>query len=204
MKLRKIFLLISILAIMGGVNSAHADLTCTLNRSTTGASVSGTLTVNTIGTVAATNITAWNITVTTTNPVNFTQSNSTLDLGSAAPTMVSTANSLTITPVAAASLPSGGTSRFYIHIGGFSGQFYTLGNQNHPMMGTSSLEIFRYSGTGADQVINNSPPASLNLTCTCVTDANVTCPSTPTPISAPSGLIFDKEPQIYSEEIGFQ
>ena len=50
--------------------------------------------------------------------------------------------------------------------GGPSGQFYGLFNSNHPFMGPSSAEVFRYSGSGADQVINNSPPAELNLPCT--------------------------------------
>ena len=200
MKLRKISLLISML-VMGGVNYAHADLTCTLNQSTTGASASGTLTVNSIGSgLTATNFTAWNITVTTNNSVNFTQSNSTLVLaGSVPPTVVSTASSLTITPVAAASLPVGGDSYFDIDIGGFSGQFYGLFSYE----GMGSFETFRYDGTSTGQIINNSPPTSLNLTCTCVTGGGVTCPGTT--VSAPIDFSFNhKQPETYSEEISIK
>lgn len=167
-----------------------------LNRSITGASATGTLTVNTIGSgLTASNFTAWNITVTTTNPVNFTQSNSALVLaGSVPPTVVSTANSLTITPVTP--LPTGGDSYFDINIGGFSGQFYGLFNYD----GMSPFETFRYSGTGADQVVNNSPPASLNLSCTCAVGGGVTsCGGT---VSAPIDFSFNhKQPETYSDEI---
>ena len=148
-------------------------LTCMLDRSVPGASAVGTVTVDTLGSVAAINFTAWDIAVTTTNNVVLTHLNSVLDLGDHAPAITATANSLTIVPEPAGSLPDGGSSNFGFVKDGYSGQFYGLFHGN--MMGSpSSAEVFRYGGSGAEQVINDSPPAELNLPCTCVD-----CPAAP-------------------------
>jgi hypothetical protein len=192
--------LLIVMLCYGGVNSALAALTCTLNQSYGGASASGTITVSTIGTVAAANFTAWNVVVTVNSSTgSLTQSNSTLDLGSAPPTITSTANSLTITPVPMASLGTSGTSNFWMYTGGYAVQYNLMNDAS--MAPPTSMEAFIPVGTSSpDQVYNTSPPASLVLSCTCVTDSNVTCPSTPT--SAPIDFSFNhKQPQTYSEEI---
>lgn len=189
------------LSVISGLHTAQADLTCNLNRSVTGASAVGTLTVNTIGSgLTASNFTAWNITVTTTTPFTLTNLNSAMDLGNSPPSIVSTANSLTITPAALSSLAVGQNSRFYINIGGATGQFYDLenGNMGGPGGGTYSSEVFRYSGSGADQIINSSPPASLNLTCSCSVGGGITSCGT---VSAPIDLNFAKQPTTFATEI---
>jgi len=203
MKLQKISLFIIMLAIIGG-NSAHADLTCTLNRSITGASVSGTLTVNTIGTVAAANITAWDITVTVNlSTGNITQSNSTLDLGSNPPTITSTANSLIITPIPSANLTSTQASSFYLFRGDYFVQ-YSLKNSNG-RNGPRTTETFIPAGTSsADQIYNMTGPASLNLTCTCAVGGGVTSCSSGSPVSAPIDLKMNNEVETYSEEISIK
>ncbi|MDD2815117.1 MAG: hypothetical protein PHP00_05185 [Thiotrichaceae bacterium] len=197
------YLSLFIVALLSISFSANATLTCSLNRTIAGASVAGTITVDTIGNVTAANITAWNITVTTISSVNFTNTNSVLDLGTDAPTMTATASALTITPIPLATLTSGQTSQFHINIGGFSGQFYGLFNAGATIGGpgggmpASSSEVFRFSGIGAEQVINYSPPASLNLTCTCA--APLVCSSGA--VSAPIGLSLGEKPVMFSKEI---
>jgi hypothetical protein len=109
--------------------------------------------------------------------------------------MVSTANSLTITPIdltTLSALGNGKISQFFISIGGASGQFYGLiytgAVAGTPPDPAYSVEVFRYGAAGAAQIINNSPPASLVLSC-----------GNPTPASV--DLISEKRPQTFSTEI---
>jgi hypothetical protein len=225
MQFSKNVLLISILSICG-INHAHAALTCSLNQSTTNSgntgSAIGTFTLDKIGTLAISNFTAWNINLTTPAASQaLTNSNSAITFAdpqgytSSDPTMVSTATSLTITPTAfSISYPTlGAASSFLIKHNTITTAYYALLHRGPDDPGPGLMypaypdkELF-YVGNGTanslgtDSIENSGTiPASLVLSCTCVTDSNVTCPSTPT--SAPIDFSFNhKQPQTYSEEI---
>lgn len=213
MKLRKICLLISILSILGGVNSTHADLTCMLNQTSGTGSATGTLTIDTIGTVAPANITAWSIVVAANGNTASAMTNtsgSALDFGTKTPTMVSTASSLTIT-LATIDSPSawGGSDKSRFCVRAENPGFCANSDPSYMLTAEKSGPTFgeniRFDGATGNQIWTiKTAPVSITLPCTCAVGGGVTSCSSGSPgspVSAPSGLIFDKEPQIYSEEI---
>lgn len=197
------FLKISLLFIMlwGEINSAHAALTCTLSQSSGAGSATGTLTVGRIGTnLTYSDITAWNISI-TVNSSTGNLTNGSIDTScTIPPTIVSTANSLTITPEPnPPGNPTYDSSCFHISNGT---QMYGLRNEWLFPGSVNRWELFIPAGTSSpDHVYNSSPPSSLNLTCTCAVGSGVTSCSSGSPVSASVDLISNKQPQTYPEEI---
>jgi hypothetical protein len=236
MVFRKISLVF--IALFAWGNSAHAALTCHLNQSftyTTGAntgnngSAVGTFTLDKIGTLATSNFTAWSILITTNDVVSpiintftLTETNSSIIFAdpsgaynSSDPVMVSTANSLTITPTTftlADYNPAFDLSSNFL-VQKSANQYYGLfhygpsdpsGSGNPSLTAYRPKEHFRLGNTAGSDFIENAGtiPSTLNLTCTCVTGGGVTCPASA--VSAPIDLISDKKSQNFSKEISIQ
>jgi len=213
MKFLKISLLISILIIGGGVNSAHADLTCTLNQTSGTGSATGTFTINTIGTVTPANFTAWSVVVAANGSTAAAMTNtsgSVLEFGNKTPTMVSTASSLTIT-LATINSPSawavGDASQLCVRSSTFctnSDPSYVLMSRKGPT-GNSVGENIRFDGWTGNQIwTNKTDPVSITLPCTCAVGGGITSCSSGSPVSASVDLISNKQPETYSEEISIK
>jgi len=190
---KKCLLTVSFLVVVG-THSAHATLTCNLDRSVTDAqgttSLKGTLTLDKIGNLASANFTDWNVKLTTpagaATFISGSGDGSAVSFGRAA-TPISTASSLNI------NFPTGG-GRAYA--------FY-LSNNNQRYVIYDGYEYIMYdSNAVGGSIENTTPPNPLTLPCTCVTDANVICP--PVSISAPVDAVFSRNAPAFTKEVPFE
>lgn len=131
----------------------------TVNQSFDGGTVIGTITTDALGSLGAANFIAWNLNLQRGADTEVaTQNNSTLDLGTLAPTITATLSDLNITVASETALISAGASesRFFITNDGFQGFFYLLESGLDSRGDFSQIEALRLNSGNQAFATNGS------------------------------------------------